>query len=118
MSDIADRTAVTLWVCEDCMLHHANGECGDCPHPPERDGRGRFIAFRGQGPLCLIDYTNSALGMGWEDHAEGCPNRVSKCSGEYVECDCETRSFSTSRCDGCGSFLHGARHAMTEWIKR
>jgi ribosomal protein L37AE/L43A len=20
----------TIWVCRDCMLHHANGECGDC----------------------------------------------------------------------------------------
>lgn len=112
MSDITDRTAVTLWVCEDCMLHHANGGCCDCPSDEGHDD------VHDAGPLCLIDYINSALGMGWEDHAEGCPNRVSKCSGEYVECDCETRSFSTSQCDGCGSFLHGARHAMTEWIKR
>lgn len=29
------------------------------------------------------------------------------------ECDCETNTFSTSQCEGCGSHLAGERHAMT-----
>ena len=31
----------------------------------------------------------------------------------FGECDCETDTYSTSQCEGCGSYLHGERHAMT-----
>jgi len=27
----------TIWVCRDCMLHHANGECGSCHHEEGHD---------------------------------------------------------------------------------
>jgi hypothetical protein len=90
----------TIWVCIDCLLHHANGECGSCsdlygPHDEE--------------PLSAIEapYT-VAMGMAYEEHSCGREN------GEHVEeCDCETNTYSTSQCEGCGSYLHGERHAMT-----
>jgi len=95
----------TIWVCQDCMLHHANGECGSCndvygPHDEE--------------PLSAIEapYT-VAMGMAYEEHAEDCETRIQGGVPDGYECDCETSTFSTSRCEGCGSWLHGERHAMT-----
>ena len=91
----------TIWVCQDCMLHHANGECGGCHEGHDEE------------PLSAIEAPNTvAMGMAWDEHADDCPNRV----GDYltdVECDCETNTYSTSQCEGCGSYLHGERHAMT-----
>lgn len=59
--------------------------------------------------------------MGWEDHADDClikldcnRGNVANVKGGY-ECECDTNTFSKSQCDGCGSFLAGARHAMTLW---
>lgn len=91
------RESWTLWVCINCIHHHANGECGDC-HREE--------GHEGGEPLSRVDYTKSSMGMGWEEH---------ECGYGVDECDCETKTFSTSSCDGCGSDYHGERHAMTEW---
>jgi hypothetical protein len=88
----------TIWVCIDCMLHHANGECGGC----DDDERGHD-----QEPLSRIaGPQHVAMGMVWGEHS--CGREVAP-----LECDCETNTFSTSRCEGCGSYLHGERHAMT-----
>ena len=106
----------TVNVCVDCMLHHANGECGSC-HREEGHG---------QEPLSSIeDGFSVTAGMGWEDHADDCLTNVINdlrerfpdvkwpdVPGDY-ECDCETDTYSTSQCAGCGSYLHGERHAMT-----
>lgn len=97
----------TIWVCQDCMLHHANGECGSCsdlygPHDEE--------------PLNLIEVPGTlAMGMAYEGHAEDCLWRTTWVNDvpDSYECDCETNTFSTSQCEGCGSYLHGERHAMT-----
>jgi hypothetical protein len=128
----------TLWVCTNCIMHHANGECGDCHNP---DGH------EGGEPLSKVDYTRSAAGMFSEEHDDTCMRKCSctqdddceehgetdpvtgdsrdsqhhdasdhVCPDDY-ECDCETSTFSTSTCDGCGSEYHGERHAMTEWSK-
>ena len=89
----------TIWVCQDCMLHQANGECGSCPGRYGHDKR----------PLSSIgDGFSVALGMLYEEHScgDGLPD-------PRIECDCETDSFSMSQCQGCGSYLHGERHAMT-----
>lgn len=95
----------TIWVCQDCMLHHANGECGSCndiygPHDEE--------------PLSAVEapYT-VAMGMAYEEHAEDCETRIHGRVPDGYECECETNTFSTSCCEGCGSWLHGERHAMT-----
>lgn len=90
-----------IWVCQNCMLHHANGECGDCHNP---DGH------EGGEPLSLLS-NQVAMGMAFDEHAEDCEYRTDRLS----ECDCEEITFSTRTCQGCGSEYHGERHAMTEW---
>jgi hypothetical protein len=94
----------TLWVCTDCMLMHCNGECGELPE-------GSPV------PLCLLAGTDTTMGMLLEEHEEECPNRLAgrEACREH-ECDCETRSFSWSSCEGCGSPLGGERHALTAWV--
>ena len=96
----------TIWVCMDCMLHHANGECGGCHDDHGHD----------EDPLGLIDHVEGfhvAMGMAHEEHS--CPRNGDDCwdIDVDVECYCETSTFSESRCEGCGSWLHGERHAMT-----
>ena len=91
---------VTLWLCQDCMLHHANGECSGC-----HDGHD-------ETPLNKTDHTSLTMGIPRDGHECG------RQDGEDVdECDCETNTFSTSQCDGCGSYLHGERHGFTEFVK-
>lgn len=92
------QNTTTIWVCEDCLFVHANGESeGMDPNK---------VPFR------LIEEGDTvALGMSWEDHSADCPNRA---AGEHVEeCECETDNFSRSSCDACGDPLAGSRHAMT-----
>lgn len=106
----------TIWVCVGCLMHHANGECGDCHHDDGHD----------EEPLSAIgEGFHVAMGMGWEDHDDEClthvindlKNRFPDVDWPDVpdddECDCETNTFSKSQCSGCGSWLHGERHAMT-----
>lgn len=94
---------VTLWVCQCCMLIHANGEC--CVSD-EHGGDSRE-------PLSLIGEDDGlALGMGYEFHAETCTEEVRESDG----CDCERDTFSWTSCDGCGSWLAGERHAMTLFV--
>lgn len=95
----------TIWVCLCCMLSHANGECcnsedhgGDGAEPLSRIGK-RF---------------GIAMGMGYGEHAEDCEQRTTGGNpSDGYECDCETNPYSTSQCEGCGSYLHGQREAMT-----
>lgn len=90
----------TVWVCLDCALHEANGECGGC----HDDGHE-------EEPLSLVAGLDLSMGLSREEHAEDCENRI---EGEWRgECDCEEVSFSTSQCEGCGSYMHGQRYAMT-----
>ena len=106
----------TIWVCVSCLMHHANGECGDCHRNEGHDKK----------PLSAIeDGFHVALGMGWEDHNEACLTYViNDVKARFpdvrwpdvpdgYECDCETDTFSRSQCEGCGSYLHGERHGMT-----
>jgi hypothetical protein len=90
----------TIWVCVDCMLHHANGECGSCHDDHGHD----------EEPLNKIDGGfHVAMGMARKEHecCGGCDDDIAD------ECDCETNYYGTSQCEGCGSYLHGERHAMT-----
>jgi len=98
---------MTLWVCVNCIMHHANGECGDC-HREE--------GHEGGEPLSKVDYCNSAMGHPSSEHDEDCLRFLMRSDApDDYECDCETITFSTATCDGCGSTYHGERHAMTEW---
>jgi hypothetical protein len=91
----------TIWVCQDCMLHHANGECGSC-HDDDHGHDKEPLSSIGGG-------FHVAMGMARDEHeCNDDENGI-----EYRECDCETNTFSTSQCEGCGSYLHGERHAMT-----
>jgi len=100
----------TIWVCQDCMVHHANGECGSC----HDDDNGH-----NEEPLSSIpDGQHLAMGMSYEEHAEDCLRRtMGGDAPDDYECDCETNAYSTSQCHGCGSYLHGERHAMTLFDK-
>jgi hypothetical protein len=87
-----------IWVCQDCVLHYCNGECAGCHSDYGHD----------MEPLGLVkDLRYIAEGMTLETHLESCDERVGS------PCDCEYSSYSTSSCEGCGSTLHGGRHAMT-----
>lgn len=94
----------TIWVCGDCMTHHVNGECGGCHGDHGHD----------KEPLGLLVDFHPAMGMSHEEHSEDCSVNI---AGSWMnsadECDCETNTFSRSQCEGCGTYLHGERHAMT-----
>lgn len=93
----------TLWVCQCCMLVHANGEC--CPD----DSHG------GDGiePWATLgDGVEVAMGLDVEEHAEDCQIRITGERPVDYECDCERSEFSQSQCEGCGSYLHGERFAF------
>jgi len=100
-----------IWVCQDCMLHYANGECGNCHTDEGHDCE----------PWSIEDVrSKTTMGLMWEEHDKSCV--FSKLSGPNVctpesECDCETISFTTSSCESCGSVLHGERHAFTLWFE-
>jgi hypothetical protein len=95
----------TIWVCQCCMLSHANGECcADDLHGGD-----------GIAPWSDVDFDRFAVAMGLlslRDHDDAC--EVDPDTDEA--CGCERREFSTSRCDGCGSSLAGERHAF--WLTR
>jgi hypothetical protein len=90
----------TIWVCHDCLHHHANGECGGCHDD---------LIGHDKEPLSAIeDGFHVAMGVSDEEHSCGREN-----GEDVLECDCETNSFSMSQCEGCGTYLYGERHAMT-----
>lgn len=101
----------TIWVCETCMFIHANGvdlrydslhgmEYDPETNPsPEPEPWGRMPEY-------------AAMGMYYEEHECGKTDE-----NRDFECDCETREFSRSSCDGCGSTLHGTRHAFTMFAR-
>lgn len=106
----------TIWVCVDCMLHHANGECGSCHREEGHD----------REPLSAIETPfHVSLGMGYENHEDDClthgirdleerfPDLDWPDVPDDYECECEINTFSTAQCAGCGTYLHGERHAMT-----
>lgn len=96
------KDTCTIWVCQDCMLHHANGECSSC-HTDEGHDR---------EPMGLTHPSEVAMGMSKEEHS--CDTRWS--DWWERDCGCETKTFSWSSCGGCGSTLGGERHAMTLWF--
>jgi hypothetical protein len=94
----------TIWVCVCCLFSHANGECCDS------DEHGGDSCE----PLSALDGFQPALGMAYEEHEEDCLfHTMGSDAPDDYECECETNTYSTSQCEGCGSYLHGERHAMT-----
>lgn len=95
-----NKLICTIWVCEDCMLHEANGECGSC-----HDDNGHDVEPWAK----LGDDERVTMGLSYDEHTCDDPR-----SGE---CECEINTFSTSQCEGCGSWLHGERHAFALWAR-
>jgi hypothetical protein len=117
-----------LWLCENCTLVHANGECGEihaesCPalllENFDFDSGKPYPDACDCGacePLSAIPEGHSVTaGIFQEQHDDSCPNRNCSNSSEWIECDCGKISHSTSQCDGCGTYLHGPREAHTLW---
>lgn len=94
-----DEIVDEIWVCQDCMLVHANGEIS-----PDRPADLPTVWSR-------IDFGYNVTMGG--THADDCPNGSD--GTRDVDCDCETREFSTSACEGCGDYHAGDRYLFTLW---
>lgn len=105
---MTDMNKHVVWVCHDCLHHHANGECSSCP--------GELCEPHDREPLSLIErepegsfYT---LGLPYEEHS--CGQEITP--GDPAEnCECDTKEFSWEQCGGCGTQLGGSRHALVLW---
>lgn len=95
-----------IWVCQCCMLIHANGEC--CA---DDDHGGDGVEPWAAKP----DDYSVTMGLLASEHHKDCD--VYKEGGWPVnyECDCERIEFSSSSCEGCGSRLAGSRYAFAYW---
>lgn len=114
-----ERNSWLMWVCTNCILHHANGECGDChreeghDYEPlgeltEYDLTMGLLANEHDGDCIVyilddLKTTHADLGLEWPD-----------VPSDY-ECECHRKTHSTYQCEGCGSYLHGEREALTAW---
>lgn len=94
-----DNTA-TGWCCVDCLIYLANGEETDTF---DRAGFERMT--KGTDDI--------TLGLRRDEHQ--CDYDADWSAGH---CYCETREFSWSSCDVCGSTLGGERHAVTFWFTK
>lgn len=114
-----DEDYGTIWVCTCCMITHANGgpccEDNERAHTPARDERGRFTGGTVLGdsyPWAKVDFRRFDVAMGLTAEEHQCMDD----SGiRPDECDCERDTFSRAQCDGCGTYLHGERHAFRLW---
>lgn len=90
-----------IWVCRNCMLVHANGECGEihaesCAHN---------------------EWSNPMHASG--DCTCGAKEPLSQIpEGHSVTLDGPERDLDTSACAGCGQTDHGPRYQMTLWDER
>jgi hypothetical protein len=125
-----------IWLCQSCMLVEANGECGEvhaesCAsfNAGTSDEPAEDCDCGAEEPLSAIESGFSVtLGMGADEHDESycLIGVIAECKSKYAdldwpdvpdsyECDCETDTFSTSQCYGCGSYLYGERYAAHLW---
>lgn len=102
------------WICAHCYIHLVNGDCTDVLYA-EPDSTEEQCGQNYTVPMSLFGDMYVTSGMPSEEHGEEC--QEDDRGDEAFECDCETRGFSWSACDGCGSNLGGERHAVTGWIK-
>ncbi len=89
----------TVWLCDCCMYahHYAEHHCDPSDHAE---------------PLSLLaDMTGDFFdGLPMSEHADGCTE-----ADREERCDCVTREFTYSACDGCGQG-GGRRHAFTNYL--
>jgi hypothetical protein len=104
---VTTREHETFWVCTDCYFTHHYGR-ESIEEPPDRE------------PLGLIDRPGDlSAGLMADEHDTDCPVWLGDPNRPDVpttaECDCERRTFTWQRCEGCGSTLGGSREALTYW---
>ena len=96
---MTDQFTCTGWACVDCLILLANGDVpAEMTADEITEWQSRIDAS--------TDGFNVTLGMLRDSHE--CPEGTD-------ECECETRTFSWSACDVCGSNLGGERHAVSFW---
>lgn len=61
-----------LWVCQSCMLHHANGECGDCHSEEGHDKEPWSLLEQGEGATMWSEEPNP---FSWY-HCDGCGSEL------------------------------------------
>lgn len=145
MTTFEDYGTIWVCVCC-MLAHAADGcgceGMNEDAHKRSRDERGRYNGgtVLGDGfPLSQITGSfQVAMGMRSGEHDDSCERKCmcthdadceehgdnsdqhhDQSDHDYpddYECDCETRTYSTSQCEGCGSYLHGERHAM--WLHK
>lgn len=145
MTTFEDYGTIWVCVCC-MLAHAADGcgceGMNEDAHKRSRDERGRYNGgtVLGDGfPLSQITGSfQVAMGMRSGEHDDSCKRKCmcthdadceehgdnsdqhhDQSDHDYpddYECDCETNTFSTSQCEGCGSYLHGERHAM--WLHK
>ena len=112
-----ERNYWLMWVCTNCIMHHANGECGDCHREEGHDYE----------PLSELGEYDLTMGLHADEHDSDCIiYKLDELNREYpdmdwpdapddYECECHRNTFSRSQCDGCGDYHHGEREALTAW---
>lgn len=94
----------TIWVCDNCMLHYANGECGDCHSDGGHD----------ETPWGLWQCSTWQVTMGMLSFRHQCTD-CEPLQEIDRDCDCEWQEHFTSPCSGCNTYTHGRRSAFTVW---
>lgn len=95
-------------LCECCFIALVNGDGCQCPEDDEECHPSGLI-----GKLADDHVTPGSLA---QEHDSRCPVSIYGRSVDGFECDCERSEFSTSQCDGCGTYLAGRRESVTGWL--
>lgn len=120
---------VTLWVCDCCISALANGEGCTCYDDMDLDPWKPWDEQepKSNHPAGLTGKLSRRASCGMREEEHNCFRQPddeqdidaddSLPSERPDECDCESRTYDTSSCDGCGSAYHGARHAVTDEVE-
>jgi hypothetical protein len=106
------RDYYTLDLCTCCFVALVNGEPCQCPEDDE--------TCHPEGLMGKLEGEEITPGSFASQHESSCLMHLldsADVPGDY-ECECERSDFSTSQCDGCGTYLAGAREKATGWLRR
>ena len=123
--------SVTLWVCDCCISALANGEGCTCYDEMDLDPWKPWDEQepKSNHPAGLTGKLSRQACCGMREEEHNCFRQPDDEADESLdaddslpnerpdECDCESRTYDTSSCDGCGSSYHGARHAVTDEVE-
>lgn len=117
-----------IWVCNCCMLSISNGECCEGHNANNGEAFTTTVHYSAHFYAGTDEITTPAVWGLWDsmeydvsmggEHADGCPNGPDSPTRGEQDCDCEIIPFSDTPCEGCGSTLHGERHAFTVFKRR